>query len=245
MNGDGTTTTPLSGDDAIWMRAMIRALHSRDVRPERIGEAVAYVEEICATTRSSPASQFGGPAAFARRLEFPIRPIQASPGHEMASLLGATRVHYLGIVLVAVGVLGALGAAVVGGAMRDDDPRVTVPLGAFVIAARALALVTGLTRVPAHFLHRHAAAFIIGLGGAMVALVLAGVFLPLPAPAVPTPLFAALTIVVCVATLLGFIGSAIALRRGRDRRLASQLAQVGVMLAGLQVLMFVLIRLGV
>ena len=235
---------PLSGDDAVWMRAMIRGLQARDVRPEWIGEAVAYVEAVCARTHSTPQAQFGDAAAFARRVEFPLRPMQASAGHEIARMMGATRVSYTGILLVLVGVLGALAAGAAATAFAAHDPKVTVSLGVGVVVVGVLALVLGATRVPPATLFRHPAGFIIGGFLTMVALVLAGVFVPWPSVKVPLPVFIGIAAGLCAASLVGFLVTAVRARRGNERQLAEQLTVTGAGLLVVQLLLAWFLAIG-
>ncbi|MFD2675274.1 hypothetical protein [Gulosibacter bifidus] len=149
---------PLQGAGAEWMRETVWHLQQHRLPPEQIQRTISFVEHTCATTQSSPRMQFGAPNDFAAKVAGRDANMPPSRGHVIAEALGATHVHYLGIVCTFVGIFGAAvfaltARSLIEGTVGDTLPFLLSPLVALI---GILAFVIGLTKLPVPWMLAHA-----------------------------------------------------------------------------------------
>ncbi|WP_420174970.1 hypothetical protein [Luteococcus sp. OSA5] len=203
------TAGEFTGADAAWIQAMVHRLEARGVGAREVNDAYGYVQDVCRRVRTGPKAQFGDPVAFADRLEFPLDPVQTSPGHALARALGATRVHVLGILMVFLMVMSCLASFLSVAAMARGQDHITVTVGAVLGPLGMLAVVLLLTQLPPHLLYRHTLLTGLTLVLVMVALCVFAVLASAPLLLVGWQLVAGLSLVVLVLYTVVFTWSGI------------------------------------
>lgn len=219
----------LHGPDAAWARAMIGRLEARGCSSSEVNQAVIFVDDTCARVKRGPHAEFGDPLAFADRLQFPLQPARVSPLHTMSQMMGASRVHVGGILLVVAMLLATMATAFAAGNYASGAPGTTVTAGVPFAFMAIIALLFSLMALPTHRLARHAVAVGFGMMAVIIVVIVISVLWTQPILWIPRGIIAGLGIGLGSLTFAGFMVAGLRCRRNDEPELARHLFSTGAL----------------